>query len=248
MYVRWLANILASPSSIKNYLSGGKTWVSEHGGNFTSFLSSEVGQMVKSVTKHSSHVVKRAAPLFPSHLSIISSFCDYNLVVPLAVKPCILLGHALFLRASNLVSPSMDVWGGPHTLRVTDVKPFPDKLVVRISSSKTRVTPVFITVLPSGSNTCPVQAWKHYVNVVSPPPQGPAFILQPGKSLTSKMVVTCMRQALAYDHSIDASNVSMHSLRRGAAQSAACIGYSKQQIMSAGGWASESGLNPYLSS
>lgn len=248
MYVQWLANNLSSPSSLKNYLSGAKSWVSEHRGDITSFLSSEVAQMIKSVTKHTKHVVRRAAPIFLSHLSIICSYCDYHLMVPLAVKPCILLGHALYLRASNLVSPSMDVWGGPHTLRVKDVSAFNDKLVVRISSSKTRVKPVVVTVhVNSSSQLCPVRAWTHYVNVVSPPFFGPAFIVQPGRSLTAKLVVTVMRQALTYDSSIDVTQVSMHSLRRGAAQSAASSGMSTDEIMSAGGWASESGLNPYLS-
>lgn len=248
MYVQWLANNLSAPSSIKNYLSGAKSWVLEHQGSIVSFLSSELGQMVKSITKHSTHIVHRAAPLFPRHLSIICSYCDYHLMVPLAVKPCILLGHALFLRASNLVSPSMDVWGGPHTLRANDVVIFHDKLVVRISSCKTRVRPVVISVPVNPSpHMCPVRAWVHYVNVVAPPAFGPAFIVQPRRSLTAKIVVTCMRQALAYDPSIDVNKISMHSLRRGAAQTAAHSGSSNEEIMLAGSWSSESGLRPYLS-
>lgn len=204
--------------------------------------------MVKSVSKKSQHIVRRAAPLFAKHLEIICSFCDFNLHVPLAVKPCILLGHALFLRASNLISPSMDVWGGPHTLRVTDITYFPDKLVVWIPSTKTQVKPVVITVLRNRSPAiCPVRAWYNYVSVVLPFKLGPAFIISPACSLTAKLVVTCMREALMYDQSIDASNVSMHSLCRGAAQTAALAGSMVPQIMSAGGWASEAGLKPYLS-
>lgn len=248
MFVRWLANNLSSPSSIKNYLSGAKNWVLEHRGCINSFSSYEVGKMIKSVTKHSEHIVKRAAPLFQNHLEIICSYCDFNLAVPLAIKPCVLLGHALFLRASNLVSPSMDAWGGPHTLKVCDVKVCPDKLVVRISSTKTQVKPVLISVQSNPcSAICPVRAWNHYVAVVSPYKLGPAFIVPPNRSLTSKLVVSCMRQALMYDSSIDNSKVSMHSLRRGAAQSALLSGSSKTEIMSAGCWSSESGLKPYLS-
>lgn len=247
MFTQWLSNNLSSPSSIKNYLSGAKSWVYEHNGDISSFLSSEAGQMVKSISKHSKHVVSRAAPLFPSHLNTICSFCDYHLMVPLAVKPCILLGHAMFLRSSNLVSQSMEDWGGPHTLKVNDVLAFPDKLVVRISSTKTRVTPVVITV-PSNSlpHVCPVRSWKFYVNVVSPPFLGPAFIVQHGKPLTANLVTSCMRQALMFDTTIDVNKVSMHSLRRGAAQTAAAAGLSNEQIMSAGLWASQSGLKPYL--
>lgn len=220
----------------------------EHCGNITSFLTSEVAQMVKSVTKHSDHVVRRAAPLFPEHLLIIVSFCDFYLSVPLSVKPCILLGHYLFLRASNLVSPSMEVWGGPHTLRVKDVTLNHAGLQVRINSSKTRVKPVMLTLAPNENQLlCPVRAWANYVTVVAPAAVGPAFIDSVGRPLTSKFVVACMRQALMHDPSIDANKVSMHSLRRGAAQTAAAAGCTTEQIMVAGSWASSSGLKPYLS-
>lgn len=247
MYVQWLANCHSSPSTIKNYLSGAKNWVLEHKGSVNEFFSHEVAKMVKSVTKHSQHVVRRAAPIFPNHLVIICSYCDYNLTIPLCVKPCILLGHALFFRASNLVLPSSDVWTGPHTLQAIDVKSFPHKLVVHICSTKTQVKPTFFTVYPNScTDICPVHAWNHYVAVLSPPKLGPAFITSQRRPLTAKLVVACMRDALAYDSSIDVSQISMHSLRPGAAQSAALAGSSEEQIMSAGSWASKSGLKPYL--
>lgn len=247
MFVQWLSNIHSSPSTVKNYLSGAKTWVLEHNGSISSFTSYEVAQMQKSVAKHTQHVVKRAAPLLPNHLVTISSYCDYNLSVPLAVKPCVLLGHALFLRASNLLSPSIDVWTGPHTLKAGDIQASGSKLVVRICSTKTQISPVSITVLSNScSSICPVLAWHNYVSVVSPAKSGPAFIVYQDRPLTAKLVVTCMRQALMYDHSIDSTKVSMHSLRRGAAQSAASAGVPESQIMVAGQWKSKSGLKPYL--
>lgn len=247
MYVQWLSNVHSSPSTIKNYLSGAKNWVLEHNGSISSFLSYEVGQMQKSVSKHSQHVIKRAAPLFPCHLEVISSFCDYNLATPLSVKPCVLLGHALFLRSSNLLSPSMDSWNGPHTLMASDIQSFSDKLVVRICSSKTQVSPAVTTVYTNPCHhICPVRAWINYVAVVSPYRLGPAFIVSPGRSLTAKLVVSTMRQALMYDSSIDASKVSMHSLRRGAVHTAVSSGSSHSEIMAAGSWSSFSGLKPYL--
>lgn len=247
MFVQWLSNTHSSPSTIKNYLSGAKNWVLEHCGSISGFTSYEVGQMLKSVSKHTQHVVRRAVPLFPSHLVMISAYCDATLAIPLSVKPCVLLGHALFLRASNLVSPSEDVWSGPHTLRTGDIKSFSDKLVVRISLTKTRVSPVIITVHVNPCIAiCPVRAWNQYVATISPNRFGPAFIVRPGHPLTAKVVVIAMREALINDPSIDVSKVSMHSLRRGAAQSAAAAGVPTSQIMTAGCWASESGLKPYL--
>lgn len=248
MYTQWLANSHSSPSSVKNYLSGAKNWVLEHRGCIDSFISYSVAQMIKSVTKHSQHVVKRAAPLFPNHLLTICSYCDYSLMVPLAVKPCILIGFALYLRASNLVSPTTDVYGGPHTLRANDVVSTQDKLVIRICSTKTQIKPVEVNVFAHSCPTlCPVRAWHNYVSVISPDKAGPAFIVSQGRSLTAKLVVTCIKQALMYDPTIDLSKVSIHSLRRGAAQTAARSGASNDEIMVAGSWSSKSGLKPYLS-
>lgn len=174
---------------------GQKTGFSNIKGQLLALLLMKFSQMVKSVTKHSNHIVRQAAPLFDSHLHIIVSFCDFNLQVPLAVKPCILLGHTLFLRASNLVSPTMDVWGGPHTLRVNDVTYSQNKLMVRIHSTITQVKPVVITVLPNPSKAiCPVRAWYNYISVISPNTCGPAFLISPARSLTAKMVVTCMSE------------------------------------------------------
>lgn len=203
--------------------------------------------MQKSVAKHSQHVVKRAAPIFPEHLTIICSYCDYNLLVPLSVKPCILISHALFLQSSNLLSPSIDVWTGPHTLRVLDIQASSNKLVIRIRSTKTQILPVQITVFSKPcSPICPVLAWNNYMSVVRPPKLGPAFVIPPARPLTAKVVVTYMKEALMYDSSIDVSKVSMHSLRRGATQSAASSGLSESEILVAGQWKSKSGLKPYL--
>lgn len=56
-----------------------------------------------------------------------------------------------------------------------------------------------------------------------------------------------MKDALSQDPSIDVHRISMHSLRRGAAQQAVKSGCSMSDIMTRGGWASTSGLKPYLS-
>lgn len=153
--------------------------------------------MQKSVSKHSQHVVNRASPILKHHLITISSYCDFNLSVPLCVKPCILLGHALFLRSSNLVSPSVESWGGPHTLKAGDIQSVSNKFIVKIISSKTRVSPVVIDVYSDPCvSICPVRAWNHYAATVSPIKSGPAFVVFQGRPLTAKVVVSCMREAL----------------------------------------------------
>lgn len=121
MYAQRLANIHASPNSIKNYLSGARSWIREHRGNFQAFLSPQVAQLVKGFVKNSSHVPRRAAPLGAHHIQAICRFLDAQPSAPLAIKPAILIGFSCFLRSSNILSPTISQWGGPHTLLAADV-------------------------------------------------------------------------------------------------------------------------------
>lgn len=116
MFYQYLANRLNSLSSVKNYISGSRTWVIEHGGNPLAFAGYEQSMMMKALTKDSAHVVKRAFPLTFDHISAIVAYLDSARNVPLCVKPCILIGYSCYLRSSNLVSPNFVLYGGQHNL------------------------------------------------------------------------------------------------------------------------------------
>lgn len=45
MYTTFLGNSYSSPATIKNYMSGAKAWVYEHGGNLNGFLATEIPLM-----------------------------------------------------------------------------------------------------------------------------------------------------------------------------------------------------------
>lgn len=93
---------------------------------------------------------------------------------------------------------------------------------------------------------CPVAAWKLYKLSTYLNPNGPAFVLPGGSPLCAPLVVNLMRDALSGDPAINVTQISMHSIRRGAAQEAEKQGSSISDIMLRGAWASRSGLNPYL--
>lgn len=138
MYTRFLGNSYASPATLKNYLSGAKAWVYSQGGNFSAFPASEVALMSKAIATEKAHVVSKATPLTPDDIAVICAYIDRNLNVPLAVKPAILVAFAGFLRVSNVLSPSTVQWGGPHTLKRSDVSMFNSKLIIAIWSTKTK--------------------------------------------------------------------------------------------------------------
>lgn len=249
MYAQRLANKHAAPTSLKNYLSGAKTWIAEHSGNIDAFLSPQLGKLVKGFTKKSNHVPTRAAPLQPHHVQEICRFLDTYPSTSLAIKPAILIGFSCFLRSSNLLSPTMTLWGGPHTLLAGDISISTEGLLVFIRSTKTRSTSQGLTfkIPPSQEpSLCPVAAWRHYVNVVNPWVLGPAFIHSSGFPVTPRQVVGLMRLALQGATDICPSQISMHSLRRGAVHTAVQKGIPIQEIKTRGTWNSDSGLKPYL--
>lgn len=250
MYTRFLGNSFSSPAMIRNYLSGAKAWVAHHLGSSEAFLASEPGDVLKRVSSTLNHVTVRAYPLSPADIKIICQFLDGRPSVPAAVKPCLLLAYASFLRSSNLTAPTMSAWSGPHTLRVCDIIDNAHGLCIVVRSTKTRkqTKPVFLQILPADSpSLCPVAAWRLYKHYINPPLFGPAFILNDSMPLTARPLVALMRLALADAGLPYAPRVTMHSLRRGGVQCAANLGASQKQLMEHGTWSSTSGLSPYIS-
>lgn len=246
MFAQYLANRYPSISTVKNYISGAKNWVLEHNGDITSFFSHELQVMLKSISKKSTHVVKRATPLSVEDIILICHFIDAHSHIPQAVKPCILIGYSCYLRSSNLLAPFGADWAGPHTLLRRHVQEINGGLKITILSTKTRATP-YSQFVPTNNSArlCPVLAWNKYVREVDPNPNGPAFVVNNVQTLPPILVVDTMRQALQSSPNVDVENISVHSLRRGAVQSAESSGCKLQDIMKRGAWASKAGIKPY---
>lgn len=198
---------------------------------------------------NSTHVPQRAPPLTINHLSIVCKFLDYNKIIPPVFKAALLLGYACFLRSSNLLSPTVSEWGGPHTLYVSDVTPAPYGLVVLLRSSKTikGSAPVCLQVYRiSNTQCCPVRTWFNYLNISKPAINGPAFMINAVTPLTPRPLVNFIRLALQAAGEPLYNKFSLHSLRRGAAQAADQAGANRQALKTHGTWATDSALNAYL--
>lgn len=249
MYAQYLKNLHPSPQTIKNYISGAKTWIADHGGVIQSFLSRELEQLTKGFVKHSEHVPRRAPPLSVQHLILIADYVCCHPSVPCGVLPCIVIGYKCFLRSSNLLSPSMEVWGGPHTLLTRDFELRGDSLFISIQSTKTKSNSqpeIFSLELESDTRICPVTFWRKYNDIIKPWILGPAFLTDNNLPLTPRHLVGVMRAALSSCKDIDPGRVSMHSIHRGAAQDAAQKGLSLSHIKTLGLWKSDAGIKPYL--
>lgn len=249
MYVRFLAKSFKSPVSTKNYLAGAKTWVQSHVGNTYAFSSPQVHEMVQAILKTSNHGPSPAFPLSPNDLEIICNFIDCHSWIPKCCKAALLISYATFLRASNILSLSVTSWGGPHTLKFNDVCFSPAGLLVIIRSTKTlkagRPTLLEVRRVPYHP-LCPVQAWEDYVHSARPSALGPAFVLAHSVPLTARPLVKIMRTALRHAGCDYYGSVSMHSLRRGAAQAASAAGAQEQDLLLHGTWKSKQVLKNYL--
>lgn len=230
-------------------MSGAKTWTQHHRGDIGSFESPDLSTLVKSFVSTSDHVPSQAAPLSPTDIRNICAYIDNNISIPKVIKAAILIAYSAFLRVSNVLSPSLSTWGGPHTLRMSDVICGQGALWLLIRSTKTLKgpRPATVEILPSGNPTsCPIQAWIDYKSESNPCPLGPAFVLPTGAPLTPSPVVATMRLALTHYGHMDPQAISFHSLRRGGARAAAAAGVDDTQIMAHGLWSSKSGLAAYL--
>lgn len=249
MYVQYLANTYKAISTVKNYVSGSRNWINHHKGDDSSFSSSYVAAVMKYNANKSMHIPMRAPPLTINHLRILCKFFDSNTSIPPVFKSALLLGYACFLRSSNLLSPTVAQWGGPHTLNVSDIIPVPYGLVVSLKSSKTiknGKTVLLHVYRVSDVTYCPVTAWYRYINICKPALHGPAFKINACTPLTARPLVNFIRLALQ-EAGVPAYNkFSMHSLRRGAAQAARQAGADRQSLKTHGTWATDTALDAYL--
>lgn len=237
MFSQYLANNHSAISSVKNYIAGAKTWVAEHNGDISSFLSSELADMFKSLNKKSDHVTKRAYPLSLHDITLICMYLDSASNSPLAIKSCILSGFYAFLRSSNLVSNSATNWEGPHSLLARNFLVTSKGLIVVIFSTKSRSKPYAVTLSRiQDQRFCPVHAWEVYHNNVKPYSFGPAYLMNDRTPVTSKILVSFMRSALLHVSHPCATVKDMQQ-----------AGASVKEIMELGAWSSYSGIRPYLS-
>lgn len=248
MYVQFLKNSFASEVSVKNYISGARTWVLHHKGFVNSFDSIEVKQMFAAVTATSRHVPSPAYPLTAHDIKLVCDYIDSHVGIPLAVKPCILIGYTCFLRACNLLSPSTQVWKGSHTMLASDIMFNTSGLLIYLRSSKTfgvKDSKVLQVYKVDNPKYCPVVAWSQYTARINPCPIGPAFMVDDYSPLLSRNVVDVLNQVLKNSITTN-ERITMHSLRRGGTQTAASKGASNEQLMDHGTWKLAKGLKFYL--
>ena len=155
-----------------------------------------------------------------------------------------LLAYFSLTRQSSYTSPSLDVWGGTHTIRRKDVVTTKEGLCLTLRSTKTikRYEDGVPLLIPriSGSPYCPVRAWYRNITLVRLGPNDPAFVAPSGRVITPYILTMALRMGLEGSHHEDTSLLTLHGMRRGAAQAAVRAGATLKSVMDLGTWLSSS--------
>ena len=247
-YIQLLANSFRSILTVKNYVSGAKTFLTQQGaptGVFNSFL---IQSLFKGLTRLSNHIPQ---PALPIDVASIKHVCDLLAAIggeAIVARTAILVGFATFLRQSNLLPVATPPFAGPHTIRRRDIYEQGGFMWITVNSSKTiwdTAARVEVPILPSMSPYCPVRAWRQYVSTVSLDPSAPAFMLSDHVPLTPQKLTSYLRATLAAIGFEQAHKVTVHSLRRSGAQECARRGVPQDQLMQHGTWSSLA-INQYV--
>ena len=249
MYVQCLANSLRDVRSVKNYLSGARTYITTAGGDPSRLNSPMLSVMLRGVARLSTHTPDPAPALSATYVRQLCDLLAMGGPDGRVLKAALLFGTATLLRQSNFLPQSI-AGHGPHLIRRRDVDRTPAGLQVRVNTSKTVWHPSRAWTLEvhkiHNSSYCPVaachEAWR-----LAPASPNSLLFLSPtsGYPLTAPGLAAAMRAGLRTLGACDADRVSVHSLRRTGAHLADRAGATLPDLMHHGSWTS-SAVRAYL--
>ena len=249
LYIRCLGNSFKNVKSVRNYISGARSFLTMIGGDPINFSSPLISTLLKGIANQSSHEEHQAPPLTRRRLFQLCD--DLRRLGPdgeVGAAAC-LFGVATFLRQSNFLPTGPHL--GPHLIPRAHVILTPTGLDVRVISTKTlSPTTGGGVVIPvarvPGSSYCPVASLLRAWALQPGPAPGPLFLLpSSGAPLTTGLLTATCRRALAGRGWPLAHQFTIHSLRRTGAHLAAGAGATEPEVMLYGTWTS-SAVRSYL--
>ena len=248
-YLEHLTATIRSPRTIRNYVSGLRTWHRRVAGDPHALDSTEVKQMLRALDMTLVHTPSPKLPITQDMLPSLLQACNSLGAVGPAVKVALLLGYYGFLRQSNLAPRTPASFDPKRDTCRGDVLFQPPGLIVILKWSKTlqRGEKAHLVPLPARPNhpLCPLAAYQallHHTPTLSPNHPLLQVPAPPGAPLSARCVTTGQlaqglhTALLAAGH--QPSDYSLHSLRAGGATDAHRAGAQPQDIQRHGDWAS----------
>ena len=195
--------------------------------------------LVRAIKRHSKKSPRRTPVTLPK-LKIIfafltsTSWLQADIIMLWAAVTTAFFG---FLRSSEYVSQQILKFDPETTLCFEDVSYHHPNIHIHIKASKTDPFRQGCTVRlsPSDADVCPVRNLLLYINQ-HPIKSGPLFTYSDNTLLTRRRLNSVLKSALP---SSTNSPVSTHSLRIGAASTAASAGFPRWLIQQLGRWTSD---------
>ena len=236
LYVTHLST--TSVSNVKIHIAATKHFSTYLTGQYNSHYP-RLYMLVRAIKRQSKKTPKRTPVTLPK-LKLIYSFLASS-SCPHADK--IMLWAAVttaffgFLRSSEYVSQQTLKYDPDTTLCFEDVSYQEPNIHIYIKASKTDPFRQGCTIClsPSGVEVCPVRNLLTYLNE-HPFKTGPLFVYSDNTLLTRRRLNSLLKSAIP---SFRNNPVSTHSLRIGAASTAASAGFPRWLIQQLGRWSSD---------
>ena len=237
-YIAWLHKKGLGHSTINSHLSAIRNLHILNGQEFTDIRSAKVKLALRSIVLVSDPPRQKSA----------IDFKLLNDIWPLIIRSSdaelwsavISLGFFAGLRGSEYaVNPAQ---GSGPTMKSVTFSPDMRALKYKVSKSKTKIHGFEIVLGCSAHRICALCCMKSYLkargtySVIKE--NSWLFETSSGKPVTKASIDTFLKDIMR-DHGYQAKNYSTHSLRAGAASTAAQLGCTDYQVKAIGGWSSE---------
>ena len=222
-YVCFLAKSLRSFSSVKNYLSGLKTWSQLFGFLIDAFSSTHLKLTLRGLSHQNQHTPVSKLPLLPKHLIDIVKLLNIYDHVDACLWCFLTLAFFGMLRSSNLISRGSLSFSSREQLIRKSVIVTDKGIMLLLNWSKTRQDRNYIHQVSlcrsSEPLICPVKAYTHLISLIPASEESPVFAIPvDGKLMPlSKSVLSDRFKEMLILVGLDPSAYSFHSLRHGGA-------------------------------
>jgi len=244
-YACFLSEEFKSSDSIRNYISGIKTWATLFKHNVDNFYSPSVKLTLTGLDKLNIRIPNQRLPLLVSHLFQLYECINQENLSDSVLWALILIAFFGMLRKSQFANSSKKSFTSAEQFTRGDFLFTIQGMIVNIKWSKTMQKHNIIHQVPlirkSGSVLCPVTAYSHMLNLIPAKASDPAFGLPNSKGSIvpfSKLEIDRLLRDLFIKCQIPIEKFSFHSLRRGGATLAASAGCTDSEICSIGHWVS----------
>ncbi|XP_063430649.1 uncharacterized protein LOC134712741 isoform X1 [Mytilus trossulus] len=244
-YVCFLSDNFKNSGSVRNYLSGVKTWAILLNFDTEEFNSPSLRLTLSGIDKLNTNIPNIKLPFEPYHLNRMFEVLDMTSVQDAVMWAVIMISFYAMLRKSQFANNSRTTFNPKEQLTRGDIQITEEGLIIDIQWSKTSQKHKNIHQIPlkrvEDCTLCPVLAYSRMVTMLPALPGEPAFGLSDSKGKIcafSKSDIDKILHKLLVRCGIDTSQYSFHSLRRGGATCASAAGCSDSEICTIGNWTS----------